>query len=197
MELTLPAAEQFVGIIFTLLVVQMIKKPFMSDPKIITLVRVGFLVSAVIQILIAYYIKRKIAQSNSQKKFKYKPEASILNVSENPDQEIEITYSEYDNNEVTKMLRSVVFQTVLYSILALKFKNTQPMLLQTLNLVKNLFLSPLYRAYLYGLEIERPFEKNTLFPSRKAATSAANATASTSSATSSPTAADKKKKKEE
>ncbi|ELA41797.1 uncharacterized protein VICG_01149 [Vittaforma corneae ATCC 50505] len=186
MEITLPAAEQFLGIIFTLAVVQMIKKPFMSDPLVVKAIRIAFFVSAVIQLLIAYYIKRKIGKTNSQKKFKYKPEASLLNVSENPDQEIEITYSEYDSNEATKMLRSIAFQTVLYTALAFKFKNTQPMLLQTLNLLKNMFLSPLYRAYLYGMEVERPFERNLLFSFKKQEPMPA------------PTStADRKKKKEE
>lgn len=186
MEITLPAAEQFLGIVFTLAVIQMIKKPFMSDPLVVNSIRVAFFTSAVIQLLIAYYIKRKIGKTNSQKKFKYKPEASLLNVSESPDQEVEITYSEYDSNEATKMLRSIAFQTVLYTVLAFKFKNTQPMLLQTLNLLKNMALSPLYRAYLYGMEVERPFERNLLFSSRKEEPVA-----------SAPAAEDKKKKKKE
>jgi hypothetical protein len=188
MEITLPAAEQFLGLVFTLLVVQLIKKPFMCDPAVVKMIRIGFFVSAIIQLLIAYYIKTRISKTNNPKKFKYKPEASILNVSENPEQEVEITFAEYDNNEVTKMLRSIAFQTLLYAVLAIKFNNTQPMLLQTLNLLKSLLLSPLYRIYLYGMkDVRRPFSENLLFPTSKKEQAVPVAEE----------AAEKKKKKEE
>jgi len=187
MEITLTAADQFLGVVFTVGVIQMIKKPFMKDPAVINGVKVAFVITAVIQLAIAYYIKRKVSKANNQKKFKYKPEASLLSASEGQDQEVEITYSEYDSNEATKMLRSIAFNSILYTALSFKLKNTQPMILQMLNLLKSLFLSPLYRAHLYGMDVKRPFERNILISFNKAAAEEEVA----------PTQAEKKKKKEE
>lgn len=184
MEITLTDAEQVIGVLLTVAIMQLMKKSFKEDPRVILAIRIAFFVSTAIQVLIAIYIKRKIAQVNNQKKFKHKQEASLLNNFEGSEHETEITYAEYDNAEITKVLRSVGFMGILYAILALKFKNTQPMLLQALGLFKSLALSPLYRAYLYGMDIERPFDKNLLFPKRKESAPA-------------PTPVEKKKKKEE
>ncbi|KAM0681097.1 phosphate transporter (Pho88) [Glugoides intestinalis] len=167
MEITLTDAEQVIGVLLTVAIMQLMKKPFKENPRVILAIRIAFFVSTAIQVLLALYIKRRIAQVNNQKKFKHKQEASLLNNFEGSEHETEITYAEYDNAEVTKVIRSVGFMGILYAILALKFMNTQPMLLQTLGLFKSLALSPLYRAYLYGMDIERPFDKNLLFPKKK------------------------------
>lgn len=166
MEITLPAAEQAVGIATTLIAMQVLKKSFMANPKVVRVIRIIFFVSAAVQILIGLYIKRKISTTNTQKKFKYKPEGSILSTGEEPEQEVEITYVEYDNNEATKLLRSAVLTTIFYTVLGFKMNNNQIMISHAIGLLKNLFLSPLYRAYLYNMEVIRPFEKNLLFPAK-------------------------------
>lgn len=189
MEITLTAVDQLLGVVFTILVIQMIKKPFMKDPNVVKGIKIAFLISAVFQLAITYYIKRKVNKANNQKKFKYKPEASLLNMAEGQDQEVEITYAEYDSNEATKMLRSLAFNAILYTALSFKLKNTQPMILQMLNLVKSLILSPLYRAHLYCMDVKRPFDRNVLFSFGES---------STPTAVPEPvTTAEKKKKKEE
>lgn len=184
MEITLPGAEQIVNILLNFGFMQFSKKTFMKDPKTILGIRICFVVSALAQILICIYIKKRIATANCQKKFKHKPTASIMNVSETENNETEMTFAEYDNNEATSMLRSVAFQSVLYTVISWKSGNSQSLLIIALGIVKNCIFSPLYRAYIFGQEIERPFDKNLLF--------------STKSDSVTPVAsAEKKKKKEE
>lgn len=166
MEITLPAAEQFVSFLLYFGFTQFSKKPIMKDPQVILYCRIFFVVSVLLQIAICIYIKRKISSGNCQKKFKYKPSSSLMGLSENEDNEVEITFSEYDNNEVTSMLRSVAFQSVLYSIVSWKYGNSPSMLILAFGIIKKLLFSPLYRAYIFGREIERPYEKNLLFPKK-------------------------------
>lgn len=182
MELTLASADQFLGIAFTLLAMSVSKKSFMTSPDAMRSIRIAFALSSIVQVLIALYIKYKVSKVNLQKKFKYKPENSILGISENEHQEeIEISFVEYDKNEATKHLRSTVLQVALYTFLTFKFNAIQPLLIKTANLLKSLMFSPLYRVYLYNVDMKRPFEANLLF-------------ASSAPAASTP---EKKKKKEE
>ena len=189
MEITLPAAEQFVSLLLNFGFMQFSKKPVMKDPQIVLYIRIFFVISALLQIAICLYIKRKIASTNCQKKFKYKPTSSIMGLSENEDNEVEISYAEYDSNEATSMLRSVAFQSVLYTVISWKYGNSPSMLILAFGIIKKLLFSPLYRAYIFGVEIERPYEKNLLFP-KKAVESVTPVAAAA-------TTVEKKKKKEE
>lgn len=168
MEITLSSADQVLGLVFTLGAMQVSKTPFMSKPDVINYIRIAFAVSSVLQILLALLIKYRISRKNLMKKFKYKPEASLLNMVEPTDQEeVEISYFEYDNGEATKHLRSIVFQAAFFTFLTYKFGAVQPLIIKAANLLKSLLFSPLYRAYLYNMDVERPFEKNLLFPTKK------------------------------
>ncbi len=188
MEITLPGAEQFVNMCLKFAFMHFSKKQSAKSADYALTIRIVFIISVLIQILILLYIKNRISKLNCQKTFKYKPTASMLSISDTADTEIEITSKEYDNNEVTSMLRSLALQSVFYLAISWKFGMSQSMLMMTFGLVNNLIFSPLYRAYIYGLEIERPYEKNLLFPKRRVA----EVTPVTASTT-----ANKKKKKEE
>lgn len=183
MEITLASADQFLGIAFTLLAMQVSKKSFMTTSEAVKFIRIAFACSSLVQILIALYIKHRVSKINLQKKFKYRPEGSILSISENDQQEeVEISFAEYDSNEATKHLRSTILQVAFYTFLTFKFNAIQPLLIKTANLLKSLLFSPLYRAYLYNIDMERPFEKNPLLPRKT---------------TPVPASPEKKKKKEE
>lgn len=182
MKITLASADQFLGIAFTLLAMQISKKSFMTAPETLRIIRIVFAFSSLVQILIALYIKHRVSKINLQKKFKYKPESSMLSISENDQQEeVEISFAEYDSSEATKHLRATILQVAFYTFLTFKFNAIQPLLIKTANLLKNFMFSPLYRAYLYNIDVERPFEKNLLFSNET---------------TSAPASPEKKKKEE-
>lgn len=182
MEITLPGADQFVGLILNFALMQFSKKELTKTDMAVKFIRFAFVISVSLQLLICFYIKRRIAFFNHQKKFKYKPTSSMLSVSEAQDSEIEITFAEYDNNEATSMMRGLVFQSILYMFVAWKFGRNESLIGTSFNLLKNFVFSPLYRAYLFGCHIERPYEKNLLFSSCTQET---------------PVKVEKKKKKEE
>jgi hypothetical protein len=141
----------------------------MTTPRAMKTIRIAFACSSLAQVLIALYIKYRVSKKNLQKRFKYRPEESMLSISESDQQEeVEISFAEYDNNEATKHLRSTLLQVAFYTFLTFKFNAIQPLLIKTASLFKSLLFSPLYRAYLYNIEVERPFEKNLLFSSAAA-----------------------------
>lgn len=166
MSVTLATCEQVCGIAITLIAMQLSKSSILQDPKTVLYVRIAFVICTLIQLFLAFYIKYLINARNQTRKFKILPEASFMGLLENePQEEREITYREYDNSECIKTIRSLFYQVAFCGFLTLKFGAIQPLIVQCLNLPKNLVLSPLYRAYLYNMEILRPFsEKNMLFP---------------------------------
>lgn len=187
MEISLSMADQILGNLLPMFISHVYKKTLFKDPKFVKYMLYSFAVSATLQLLIALYIKNCIAKKANNAKFKFKPQMSVLNLAEETTDEIEITCSEYDANEATKLLRGLFFSCAVGLFMFYKMNNEKALFIQTFGLLKNMFFSPLYRAYLFGLEIKRPFEKNLLFSTGTTEEQSEPA----------PTKVEKKKKKEE
>lgn len=187
MAVSLQSADQFVSFAISMLAMQLNKRPFMLDPKVIFILRVAFVVSMLSQALIAFYTRKRIMKTNDQKKFKLKNEPTLFGTPENQEEEVEMSYYEYDLNETNKMLRGSLLQGLVIGLIHYKWKVTQPLMIQATGLLRNLFFNSLYRAHVFGMEVLRPFDRNLLF-----STAAVDTPAPTDASVQ-----EKKKKKEE
>lgn len=151
------------GFIISMLSMQWTKRPFMLEPRVLQTLWIVYGVSVFLQIAIALYIKHAITKKNDKTVFKYKNEPSLFNASEND--EIEITCCEYDLTEANKLLRSSLISSCIIAVLYYKWKVLQPLVIQSTALVRSLLFNSLYRAYLYKMNVLRPFDRNMLFQS--------------------------------
>lgn len=164
MALSLQSADQFFSFVVSMGAMQFSKKPFMQDAKIILILRVAFCVSIILQALFALYIRQKIIKTNDQKKFKMKNDPGFFKTTEgDQEEEVEMSYFEYDLNEVNKILRASLLQGVIVGIIHYKWNAVQPLVIQSLGIFRNLIFNGLYRAHIYGMTVLRPFELNMLF----------------------------------
>lgn len=184
MPVTLNSADQFLGFAISMAAMQCSKKPFMNDSGFILGLRIAFGLSVILQMAVALYIKRQIVTMNDKTTFKYRSEPSLFNTTEG--EEIEISNCEYDLNEVNKIFRTCLLQSLIITLVHIKWSVTQPILIQSTTFFRNLVFSPLYRAHLYGMKIIRPFDKNMLFAAQESPAPAVDAAV-----------AEKKKKKED
>lgn len=161
MPITFSTANQSLGLVISLISMQVTNNPFMKNPQVILGIRIAFIISLVAQLLALLYIKRHIKAKGEKTIFKYKAEPSFFNA--NDIGEVETTYQEYDMNEVDKSIRNCFIQGLSLLFASYKWNVIQPILLQSTCFLRNLFLDPLYRAHIFGLSIERPFDKNMLF----------------------------------
>ncbi len=161
MSISLSTANQSLGLIISLIAMQVTNRPFMKEPQLVMGIRIAFAISLICQLLASLYIKKQIRAKGEKTIFKYKAEPSFFNA--NDMGEIETTYQEYDMNEVDKSIRNCLLQGLSLSFASYKWGVLQPILLQSTSFLRNLYFDPLYRAYIFGMAIERPFEKNMLF----------------------------------
>jgi len=175
MPVSLSSADQFVGFAVSMLSMQITKKPFMSDPRVVMYIRIAFGVSALLQIAAALYIKRQISRKTDKACFKYKPEPSLFSTSEG--EEAEITIHEYDTMMIDKLFKTGILPFFIVALIHYKWGVLQPLIIQSTAFVRSLFFSPLYRAHIFGMGVLRPFDLNMLFQAAGPAPAAAESSA--------------------
>lgn len=163
MAVSLVSADQFLSFGLSLASMQLNKKAFVKDPRFLLGIRISFVVSILLQVLIALYMRRRIIKTNDQRKVKTKAPQSLFGAQEGTEEEVEISFFEYDLNEVNKILRSSILQGLIVGFIHYKWGVPHPLLMQSSALIRNLLFSCLYRAHLYGMDVLRPFELNMLF----------------------------------
>ncbi|KAM0677576.1 phosphate transporter (Pho88) [Binucleata daphniae] len=167
MEVTLQAIDQGTNIAFTFILMQILKKIDQTNADFLFYLRICYAVTQIFNIFMLYTIKERIEQRNDIRKFKQKKVKGFFDAqqeeAEDEDEEVEQTNKEYDFNEYTKNMRSFVLQAIIISLCHYKWKISQPLMVQSVGVIKNLFLNPLYLCYLRNKEIKRPYEKNMLF----------------------------------
>lgn len=119
-----------------------------------------------------------------------------------------MTISEYDSAELRKLIQQTVFSVLLLSFLHYKYEYIQPLILQSILPLKNLYSTPLFKIFILGRnaetekELKRPWvaggsgaAANPFAAAKAAVEGGGNATTANNSANSGQK--DKKKKKDE
>ncbi|CAD26074.1 INORGANIC PHOSPHATE TRANSPORTER [Encephalitozoon cuniculi GB-M1] len=162
MSLSVVSVDQFVNFALSIASMKISGRPMFQTPKAIWILRGVYLCSNLIQLMFSFYIMRKIKKTNDCRKVKIKKEASLFRDGSEEEEE-EMTYASYDESELTKISRTAVIQFLIISVLHFKWKVIQPLFVQSFVPLRNLFLSPLYTAYVWNRPVLRPFEANMLF----------------------------------
>jgi hypothetical protein len=146
----------------SILCMQLSKRMQMDEPRNLWVLRAAYVSSTLIQLVFFFYIKRKILQTNDQRKVKLKKEPSLFQEND-AEEEVEMTYAEYDLSEITKSTRAMAMQFLAVLLIHLKWGVIQPMFIQSFAPIRNMLFNPAYTAYVWNQPVLRPFELNMLF----------------------------------
>ncbi|TBU20318.1 inorganic phosphate transport protein Pho88 [Hamiltosporidium tvaerminnensis] len=137
----------------------------MSNTNILWSLRIIYVSSQLLYLLLLYIIKNRIISTNDTRKLKVKPEISFFqrNDTLEEDETVEISFKDYDYKEYSKILKGMLIQFLIVIFIHFKLSISQPLVIQSLVPFKSLFLNPLFIFYIRNNPILRPFEDNMLF----------------------------------
>ncbi|KAI5188725.1 hypothetical protein NECID01_0338 [Nematocida sp. AWRm77] len=139
--------------------------------------RLVFLISVLIDMGMAYWVKKQILRHNVQTKIRFTSDTYIMlnkekkekinekgeTVEEDEEEEVEMTVCEYDTQVISTHISKKLSSTLLYVVMHLAFKSPQPIMTLIFNPVKDLIFFPIYIEYIRGKKMLRPFSRNIMF----------------------------------
>ncbi|KAJ8503504.1 hypothetical protein ONZ45_g10806 [Pleurotus djamor] len=135
------------------------KIPF-DDPEVLTYVRIGYVASQIIILGVYYYVTLTIKKKNDQTVLKYVDSPNPM--SQEPGQLVTTTVKDYDLAETSKLIRSVYMGIAMMAFLHGYMKFTQPLFIQALMGIKNLFDAKPVSIHVLGKaaegDLKRPFK---------------------------------------
>lgn len=160
MEITTTSLDQIFNILTSLILMQVFSR-YKPTQHVLILLRILYGVVQFLFITILYLTKKKIEKINDKRTFL---------TQDNDNNDIRQTYSQYDKSEYSKLLRSTILQIPIVLFLHLKFNLPQPLTVQILNTIRNIFLNPLFMVYLWKEKfytVKRPYEESIVFGTDK------------------------------
>lgn len=161
MEITISSVDQVFNIVTSLVSMQVLQRYKPTD-NIIMFIRIFYAVAQIVNLLLMYLIKKKIKLVDDKRTFIVKDSEGV---------EKQHSYSDYDSEELSKLVKSTLFQIPIVLFLHFKMEMPQPLLMQILMTLKNFVFSPLINVYLYNemlFQISRPFEETVIFRTKAA-----------------------------
>lgn len=159
MAVQMTTLDEISNIVISILVMQLLKKCGQLGENTVWKIRVVFVVSQLVQLVLLLIVRRSLSVTNDQRKVKVPKQ----NGAAAGEEEEEITYNEYDRREYKKLYKSMMLQLVLSGLCHLKWNIIQPLIIQSIGTIKFFFLKPLVLSHVRGKEVQRPFENNWLF----------------------------------
>ncbi|GLB40123.1 putative inorganic phosphate transporter [Lyophyllum shimeji] len=153
------------NLVISLGAMQVARKIPFDDPQVLTYVRIAY---AAVQVLVLgtyYYVSMKIKKKNDQTVLKYVEAPSPM--SQEPGQLVTTTVRDYDLSETSKLLRAAYMGIAMMAFMHLYLKYTQPLFIQALMGLKNLYDAKLVAIHVLGQkaegELKRPFKTPGMF----------------------------------
>ncbi|KAF8623291.1 hypothetical protein AX17_007463 [Amanita inopinata Kibby_2008] len=146
-------------------VMQLARRIPFDDPQVLLYVRVAYATTQLIILGVYYYISAVIKRQNDQTVLKYVDQPSPM--SQEPGQLVTTTVRDYDLAEVSKLLRGSYIGLAIMGVMHGYFNYTQPLFIQALMGLKNLYDAKLVAIYVLGKpaegDLKRPFKAPSMF----------------------------------
>ncbi|KAM0686618.1 phosphate transporter (Pho88) [Conglomerata obtusa] len=165
MSVSMVALDQGINIASTFILMQFLKRIDQTNTDFLFYLRITYICTQLLNFMFIYILKNRIQDKNDTRTIKIKKQRGFFEPADDneDDEEVEMTYCEYDMKEYVKIMRSSLLQTVVICLSHYKWKICQPLIVQCIGPFKSLILNPLFVCYLRGKEILRPYELNMLF----------------------------------
>jgi hypothetical protein len=148
------------NLVISLAVMQVARKIPFEDPDVLNYVRIGYVTAQVVILGVYYYVSTTIKRKNDQTVLKYVEPASPM--STEPGKLVTTTVRDYDLSETSKLLRSVYLGIAMMAFLHGYLKYTQPLFIQALMGIKNLYDAKPVSIHVFGHpaegDLKRPFK---------------------------------------
>ncbi|KAI0723705.1 inorganic phosphate transporter [Fomitopsis betulina] len=149
------------NLVISLGAMQVARKLDFDDPQVLLGVRIAY-VSVQALILVAYYyVSYKIKQKNDLTVLKYVEPANPMS-GESEGKLVTTTVREYDLTETSKLIRSVYMGVAMMAFMHIYMKFTQPLFVQALMGLKNVYDAKPIALYILGRpaegDLKRPFK---------------------------------------
>ncbi|EIW83621.1 inorganic phosphate transporter [Coniophora puteana RWD-64-598 SS2] len=153
------------NIVISLGAMQVARRIPFDDPEVLNYVRFGYITSQAIILSVYFYISYKIKQKNDQTVLKYVEPSSPMSADSGG--LVTTTVRDYDLSEVSKLLRGAYFGVAMMGFFHIYMKYTQPLFIQALMGLKNLYDAKPVAIHLLGKKAEgdlkRPFTAASMF----------------------------------
>ncbi|KAF8340374.1 uncharacterized protein EI90DRAFT_3143840 [Cantharellus anzutake] len=148
------------NLMFSLGAMQVARKIPMDDLQVLNYVRAGYAVVQLFVIGIYFYVSSIIKKKNDLAVLKYVEPSPQF--SQEPPKVVQTTVKDYDLTEVSKALRGVYMGIAMLAFMHLYLKYTQPLFIQAVMGLKNLFEAKELAIHLFGKkadgDLKRPFK---------------------------------------
>ncbi|KAK0485032.1 inorganic phosphate transporter [Armillaria novae-zelandiae] len=148
------------NLVISLGAMQVARKIPFDDPDVLNYARIGYVATQFIILGIYYYVSMTIKRKNDQTVLKYVEPSTPMSGEEG--KLVTTTVRDYDLVETSKLLRSVYMGIAMMGFLHGYMKFTQPLFIQSLMGLKNLYDAKLVAIHLFGKpaegDLKRPFK---------------------------------------
>ncbi|KAL4062192.1 inorganic phosphate transporter Pho88 [Scleroderma yunnanense] len=153
------------NIVISLGAMQVARRIPFDDPVVLNYVRLGYITSQVIILGTYFYISYKVKQKNDQTVLKYVDQPSPM--SSDAGGLVTTTVRDYDLSETSKLLRGAYFGIAMMTFFHLYLKYTQPLFIQALMGLKNLYDAKPVAIHILGRpadgDLKRPWKAQAMF----------------------------------
>ncbi|KAJ1724262.1 phosphate transporter (Pho88) [Coemansia erecta] len=158
-----------------------VKKAGLENPEYSPIIRTAYATVTAVIVALTFYIKTLIQQKNDSTELEYDDPTP------GSDQgRIKTTVAKYDLGELSKLQKSTLFTVAIVGFMHFKFGYIQPLILQSLLPLLNLYKNQLFQIYVLGKpavdSLQRPWVPENPFAALTGANTANPAAASSSAA---------------
>ncbi|KAJ2705680.1 phosphate transporter (Pho88) [Coemansia spiralis] len=171
--------DQLMQLVIIFGTMHVVKKAGLENPEYAPVIRAAYGIASATILALTFYIKTLIEKRNDTTALEYDdPSPGSQN------QRVVTTVAKYDVSEVAKLQKSTLFTAAIVMFMHFKFGYIQPLILQSLLPILNLYKSPLFQVHILGKpatdSLKRPWIPESPFA---ALTGAANRDTPAASAT--------------
>ncbi|KAG1820832.1 inorganic phosphate transporter [Suillus subaureus] len=143
------------NIVISLGAMQVARRIPFDDPEVLNYVRIGYVASQVVIMGAYFYVSYKVSRVFQNT---YSPDSGGL---------VTTTVRDYDLSETSKLLRAAYFGVAMMAFFHLYMKYTQPLFIQALMGLKNLYDAKPVAIHVLGKpaegDLKRPFKAASMF----------------------------------
>ncbi|KAG2363824.1 hypothetical protein BDR07DRAFT_1450554 [Suillus spraguei] len=153
------------NIVISLGAMQVARRIPFDDPEVLNYVRIGYVASQVVIMGAYFFVSYKVRQKNDQTVLKYVDAPNPM--SSDSGGLVTTTVRDYDLSETSKLLRAAYFGVAMMAFFHLYMKYTQPLFIQALMGLKNLYDAKPVAIHILGKpaegDLKRPFKTPSMF----------------------------------
>ncbi|RIA91265.1 inorganic phosphate transporter Pho88 [Glomus cerebriforme] len=156
---------QLANLLLVLGIVQVARKLDLDNPEVLIYVRLGYLVTQTIILAACYIAATKIKEKNDITPFKYVEPAKPF--SNEQAKLVETNNRDYDLSKVQELIKQTGIGFVIMLALHFYWNFTQPLFIQSIIPLKNLYNNKIVQIHVFGKpaegDLKRPFKEASPF----------------------------------